>query len=71
MNRAVLRTLQAGVALAIIAAAGLVAMVLLGMQSRDEAMKSATDVGLLLVVGTGACCALIAVLGLNRDKDES
>jgi hypothetical protein len=71
MNRSMLRTLQAGVALLLLAAVTLVLLMVIGVLDRAQALAAARDVGLLLVLGIGACCALIAVLGLGANKDAS
>ncbi len=71
MNRSMLRTVQAGVALLIVGAVTLALLVVIGVMERAAAFSAARDVGLLLVLLTGACCALIAVLGLGSNKDAS
>lgn len=71
MNRSMIRTVQAGLALLILAAVALVTMVVIGALDRVQAIAAARDLGLLLVLGIGACCALIAVLGLGSNKDAS
>lgn len=70
MNQTLIRTLQAGAALAILAAVALAVLVVSGVLDRVEALNSARQVGLVIVLCTGACCALIALLGLGRSDDR-
>ena len=70
MNPTLIRTLQAGAALTILAAVALAVLVVSGVLDRVEALNSARDVGLVIVFCTGACCALIALLGLARGGDR-
>jgi hypothetical protein len=69
MNPTMLRTLQAGAALLIVAAVALAVLVVSGALDREQALAAGRDIGLLLVLCTGACCALIALLGLGRRDD--
>jgi len=71
MNRTMLRALQGGCALLILAALTLAILLVIGVVDRAQAFAAARDVGLLLVLLVGACCALIAVLGLGANKDAS
>lgn len=70
MNPTVIRTLQAGAALIIVAAVALAVLVVTGALDNAQALSAARDVGLLIVLGTGACWALIALLGLGRGDDS-
>lgn len=70
MNPTLLHTLQAGAALIIVAAVALAVLVVSGALERAQALNAARDVGLLTVLCTGACCALIALLGLGRRDDS-
>lgn len=71
MHRPMLRTLQTGVALLILAALSLAVLVVIGVLNSAQALVAARDVGLLLVLAVGACCGLIAVLRLGADKNSS
>lgn len=71
MRLSMVRTLQAGAALLIVAALSLAVLVVIGVLERAQALLAARDVGLLLVLGVGACCALIAVLRLGANKDST
>ena len=71
MRLSMVRTLQAGAALLIVAALSLAVLVVIGVLERAQALLAARDVGLLLLLGVGACCALIAVLRLGTSKDST
>lgn len=71
MHLNMLRTLQTGAALLIVAALSLAVLLVVGVLDRAQALVAARDVGLLLVLGVGACCALIAVLRLGANKGSS
>ena len=60
-------------ALLIVAALSLAVLVVIGVLERAQALLAARDVGLLLLLllGVGACCALIAVLRLGANKDST
>ncbi len=70
MNQSLIRTLQAGAALVILAAVALAVLVVSGVLDGIDALNSAREVGLVIVLCTGACCALIALLGLGRSDDR-
>ena len=71
MNRTVLRILQIGLVLIILAGFALAGATVLGVMHRAAALAAARDVGLLIALAVGAACALVAVIGLGRDGSGS
>lgn len=71
MNVNVVRTLQVGIAVVIVAVVTIAILVITGFLTRDAALAIAIDVGSVIAVSMAGAVALIVLFGIGRDRGES